>query len=172
MKKIFLLLSVVGLFSLSSCNNDDDVYVDTDTIAEVFEINANFGLDSGSGFYKSYYELNPPIYTSDMILVYKLYGQFQGNDIWELIPRTINYDNGDSVTYDYNFTYQDIELYMDANLDLGLAPEYTQNQIFRVVIIPAFDSSASARMNFNDYETVVKQFNIDESNIKTLTKKK
>lgn len=172
MKKIFLLLSVIGAFSLSSCTDDDQVvHQDNYFEAEVFEINqATFGFDANTGYYTSEYILNPPLLPADMILVYRLKDVVGGSDVWEMIPKTIYYDNGDYVEFDFDFTRNDIFLYMGANYDLGTDPNFLQGQIFRVVIIPGYDNSAG-RMDFSDYNTVVKQFNIDESNIRELQKK-
>lgn len=169
MKKIFLLLSMVSLFSLTSCYDDEgDVIVQENYFeAEVFEINnANFGPEGG--VYTSWYILDPAIYPADMILVYRLAGVDGGLDVWELIPRTIFTDFG-AVDFDYNFTTQDIQLVMASDTDLGSIPGFTQNQVFRVVIIPGWDNSGTAgRMDFSNYENVIKQFNIDDTNIKEL----
>jgi hypothetical protein len=171
MKKIFLLLSVVGLFSFSSCS-DDDTIVNNYFEAEVFEINnANFGPEGG--VYTSWYYLDPAIFPADMILVYRLAGVDAGRDVWELIPRTVFTDFG-PVDFDFNFTTNDIQLVMASDVNLGSVPNFTQNQVFRVVIIPGFDNSAVA-LNKNsanyDYNYIVKKYNIDESNIRELRKK-
>ena len=171
MKKIFLLLSIIGAFTLSSCSNDDEViYQDNYFEAEVFEINqAIFGFDNNTGYYTSEYVLNPPLFPADMVLVYRLKDVVGGNDVWEMIPKTIYYDNGDYVEFDFDFTRNDIFLYMGANYDLGTDPNFLQSQVFRVVIIPGYDNSA--RIDLTDYDNVVKQFNIDETNIRELQKK-
>ena len=175
MKKIFLLLSVVSLFTLSSCVDDDPdvVYNNTDNYfeAEVFEVNqATFSFDANTGYYTSLYELNPALYPADMILVYRLKDVVNGSDVWEMIPKTLYYDNGDYVEFDFDFTRNDIVFYMGANYDLGTDPNFLQNQVFRVVIIPGYDNSA--RIDLTDYNNVIREFKVDESNIKTLQPKK
>jgi hypothetical protein len=37
---------------------------------------------------------NPPIYTSDFILVYRLAGLNSQEDVWELLPETFYFSNG------------------------------------------------------------------------------
>lgn len=173
MKKILLLFSAVGMLSLTSCNNDDDNYGDGDTIAEVFEV-AN--VDFNAGDYSVVVPLDPEIYNSDMVLVYRLTDDPDTSlDVWELIPRTLYMDNGDEIDYDYNFTTQDVLLYMGVQGDLADYPEYTQNQVFRIVIIPGYGSnfrtSANALDQFKDYNAVIKKYGISDKNVKQLTVK-
>lgn len=174
MKKIFLLLSVVGLFTFSSCNDDDPVVNEYYFEAEVFELNnVPFSLNTSNGVYESFYPLNPPILFADMVLVYRLAGIDNGRDVWELVPRTLYYTDGGFVDIDYNFTTNDILFTMAANFDLATRPELTRGQVFRVVIIPGFDNTAAAPRALDtnyDYEHIVKKYNIKESDIKQLTK--
>jgi hypothetical protein len=172
MKKILLLFSAVGLFSLTACDNDDN-YGDGDTIAEVFEV-AN--VDFNANDYSVVVSLDPQIYSSDMVLVYRLTDDPDTSlDVWELIPRTLYMSNGDEIDYDYNFTTEDVLLYMGAAGDLADYPEYTQNQVFRIVIIPGYGSnfrtSANALEQFKDYNAVIKKYGIKESSIKQLSVK-
>lgn len=149
MKKILLLFAVLGSLTLSSCNDDDRP--DNDTISEVFELNNIDFAPDGSGRYTVLYPLNPNIYSSDVVLVYRLVND-DGTDAWQLIPRTVYLSGGDEIDYDFNFTQQDILFIMDANFDLAQAPDYTQNQTFRVAIVPGYFSGT---VNVNDYDAVV-----------------
>jgi hypothetical protein len=181
MKKILLLFSVAGMLSLSGCNNDDNFDngngYDQDTVAEVFEtIPLTF---TAAGEYRSVVTLDPQLLEADMVLVYRLTDDPDTTlDVWELIPRTV-YDAGGvlgaEIDYDYNFTQQDILLYMGSNANLADFPAYTQNQIFRVVIIPGYASNfrtAKPDMNeFKDYNAVIKKYGINDSNIKKLSVK-
>jgi len=173
MKKILLLFSAVGMLSLTGCNNDD---YDEDTIAEVFETpSLTF---TAAGNYKVGLTLNPQLLPADMVLVYRL--TFDPNipntDVWELIPRTLYINNGtdilDEIDYDYNFTQQDILFRMTSNTDLAIYPQFTQNQIFRVVIIPGYRSdlrvSADGLNEFEDYNATIAKYGIKENTIKKL----
>lgn len=173
MRKIFLLLAMAGTLAFTGCTVDDEADVITNNYtleAEVFELsNVDFIADN-NGNYEVLYDFGTQLYPADMVLVYRLSdASTNGTDVWELIPRTVYLDGGDELDYDYNFTRQDIVLYMDANFDLDAAPAFTQNQVFRVMIIPGWDNTN--RMDFSDYNNVVERFNIDQSNIKTLNRK-
>ncbi|KOS04684.1 hypothetical protein AM493_00470 [Flavobacterium akiainvivens] len=173
MKKILLLFSAVGLLSLSSCNNDDNF--DQDTIAEVFQTRRlNF---TASGEFKNVVEFGTTIPDGDMILVYRLTDDPDTDlDVWQLIPRTL-YFGEEEVDYDYNFTQNDVLLYMEANTDLSdpSFDPYTRNQIFRIVIIPGFLSSsrtsANAMEEFKDYNATMKKYGIKESDVKQISTK-
>jgi len=152
MKKILLLFAALGSLTLTSCNNDDDfVAVDNDTIAEVFELtNVDFAPD-GSGRYTVFYPFEPTIVDSDVVLVYRIVND-EGFLVKQPIPRTIYLDGDDEIDYDFNFSAEDLLLIMDANFNLADAPAYTQNQSFRVAIVPGYFSST---VDVNDYDAVM-----------------
>jgi len=171
MKRIFLLLAVVGMTAFQSCNSDDTAdQIDTDTIAEVYEIrNVNF-INDGQGNYSIISELDPQIFNSDMILVYRRSGSFNGNPIWEQIPQTIYFDNGHELNYNFDFTINDINIYLGYSDPSVLTPAFISNQLFRVVIIPGYLSNkgGTSSVDLSDYKAVVKAYGLNESNMKTL----
>lgn len=160
MKKIFLLLSIVSVFGLTGCNSDDD-RIDNDTIAESWNVGpVNFlpGAD-----YSILVDLNLQ-YTSDVVLVYRQVGVTDiGNPIWQVLPQTW-YPAQGAVDYISNFDLEFAEIYVQADYDLALTPQYTQNQRFKIVVIPANDFS-QGKMNYN-YEAIAEKYNIKESDAK------
>lgn len=168
MKKITLILAFIGMITLQGCSNDDDV--DRDTISEVFELkNVNFGFDPQDG-YKIYRPLNPQIFASDVILIYRLSGTIDSNTpIWRSIPRTLYLPQGE-LDYDFDFTKEDFTIYAGGTYDLSTTPSYLANQTFRIVIVPGYfsDKMAAKKVDYNDYNAVIKAFNIDDSKVKVL----
>ncbi len=150
MRKIFLLLSVVGTLAFTSCDNDDDVYIDNDTISEVFEVaNVNF-VDTGD--YTVTIPLNPTIYSSDVILVYRLSGTDPlGDDIWEQVPTRYYLDEG-TLDYFTDFSVNSVAIYLDADFDPILRQDFSLNQVFRIAIVPGYFSDT---VNVNDYDAVM-----------------
>jgi hypothetical protein len=164
MKKITLILAFIGMITLQSCtvNDNDGDAIDNDTIAEVFEYtNVNF-------FPNDYtVVLNYPhaILSSDMVLVYRLSGSFQGEDIWKPLPETYFFGDGTlDLRYDFDFTRFDAQVYMEGFDLAGVSASYRLNQIFRVVVIPAYFGKNNS-VDLKDYNAVVKAFNIDERQI-------
>lgn len=176
MKRIFLLLAVVAMTALQSCEGDPGPQGpqgppgegDGDTISEVFELqNVDFGLDQ-NGQYIIYEELNPNIFDSDNILIYRLSGTIDPQTpIWQLIPRTLYLNEGE-LDYDYDFSAVDFTIYAGGTYNLATTPEFIDNQTFRIVIIPGYFSNRGSAVDLNDYDAVIKAFNIDDSNIKIL----
>ncbi|MEN2403127.1 hypothetical protein GKZ90_0025290 [Flavobacterium sp. MC2016-06] len=169
MKKILTLFAVVGLAVFSSCSNDD---VDNDTISEVFELqNISFDFNNTDG-YNIYQKLNPTIFDSDNILIYRLAGTIDSNTpIWQLIPRTLYLPNSRELDYDYDFSKEDFTIYARANYDLETTPEFLDNQTFRIVIVPGAFSGTGKSVNkedYSDYNAVIKKYKIDDSNVKKL----
>jgi hypothetical protein len=157
MKKFSLILAFVGLITLGSCSTQDDV--DNDTIAQVFEYtNVDFLPNDYTVTLNYPYE----IFNSDMVLVYRLSGTFQGDDVWKLLPETYFFDDGTlDFRYDYDFTVLNAEVRIEGFDLAGLSTAVTQNQILRVVVIPA--AFGKTKADFKDYNAVVKAYNIDES---------
>lgn len=164
MKKITLILAFIGMITLQSCtvNDNNENLIDNDTISEVFEYtNVNFFPND----YSSVLVFPHSIYTSDMVLVYRLSGSFQGEDVWKPLPETYFFGDGTlDLRYDYDFTRFDAEIRMEGFDLAGVSSSYRLNQIFRVVVIPGFFGKTT-NINFNDYNAVVSAFNIDESKI-------
>lgn len=161
MKKIFLLLSIVSVFGLTSCNNDDDV--DYDTYPEVFDT-PPVTFSPNNGRYEAIVPLNPNILSTDVVTVYRRTVD-NGTTVWEPIPTTlyipnVNNPNVDlEVDYNFNFTTTDVLLYMQATLDLATTPQYTQNQIFRIVLIPGYVAKNLDTNNYNAVMSAIKEAN-------------
>lgn len=164
MKKITLVLAFIGMITLQSCtvNEDTGNGIDNDTIGEVFEYsNVNFLPNSYTVV------LNYPhtIFSSDMVLVYRLSDVFQGEDVWKLLPETYYFNDGTlDFRYDYNFTRFDAEVYMEGFDLAGISPAFRLNQVLRVVVIPAAFGK-NGNIDYNDYNSVINAYNIDESKI-------
>lgn len=173
MKRIFLLLTVVAMTALTGCSNDDDrIYSDNDTIAEVFEINGNTTFTAANG-YTINYTLSPQIFSSDMILVYRLSGTNAGNDVWEALPQTYYFNNGaDDLLYTFDFSVNDINIYIDSTFPAEDAPAFSVNQVFRVVVIPGFLSNKSATntvsVDLTDYNAVMQAYKLNSSHVRTI----
>ncbi|QYJ68161.1 hypothetical protein [Flavobacterium litorale] len=162
MKRIFLLLSVVSTLVFTSCNNDDDI-IDTDTISEVFEVpNVNFIAD---GDFTVTIPLEPQIFTSDVVLVYRLSGTDPlGDDIWEQIPTTYFLDEG-TLDYFTDFSRNSVSIYLDAEFDPLLRQDFSLNQVFRIVIVPGFFSNS---VDVSDYDAVMNALNTSGNGVQVI----
>ncbi|UKB84515.1 hypothetical protein LF887_02365 [Chryseobacterium sp. MEBOG06] len=178
MKKIllFLFLGAVG-FTAYSCDKDDDVVVQQgqDTINQAFDISPTFTKVSDN-LYRWKDNFNSPLVQSDMVLIYMQIGTEGGAPIWKLLPYTyyVGNVNNDAVDYIYEFTKNSATININSTNTFSLTanPSYYQNQNFRVLILPANGTGTgkSAKGNavdYNDYKSVIKYYNIDESKIKT-----
>lgn len=162
MKKITLIVAFIGMITLQSCSTSNDNNIDNDTISEVFEYtNVNFLPND----YSVVLIYPHSILSSDMVLVYRLSGSFQGEDIWKLLPETYYFDDGTlDLRYDFDFTRFDAELHLEGFDLAGVSNGYKLNQIFRVVVVPGYFGKNS-KMNLNDYKAVIKVLNINESKL-------
>jgi hypothetical protein len=99
-------------------------------------------------------------------LVYRLTGLINSTTpIWQLIPRTIYFDNGEELDYDYDFSKIDFIITARGTYNLLNTPDYINNQTFRVVIIP---SNLVSSVDKNNYLEVMKVLNLDESQIQKI----
>lgn len=179
MKKYFALF-VISLFTLTSCSSDGEVGPRgpqgppgepgaDGLIATVYETEAlNFTADNG---YSEIVDIpsNIEIFDSDVILVYLLEGvdEETNADIWTLLPQIFYLDDGELV-YNYNYTSDNVAIFLDGNAQLeNLDAVYTENQIFRIVVVPAGFPTESA-VDVSNYNAVMSALNIKEENIPTL----
>ncbi|WP_298153538.1 hypothetical protein [Flavobacterium sp.] len=170
MKRLLLVLAFIGSAAVfQSCEGDpgppgadgaDGVE------SEVFELrNVNFTLNNNNE-YTIYGTLNPNIFDSDNILIYRLSGLIDANTpIWQLIPRTLFLNEGE-LDYDYDFSKEDFTIYAGGTFNVGQVPQYINNQTFRIVIIPGYFSKKA--VDKQDYNAVLSAYGIDDSHIKVI----
>ncbi|MDH6252117.1 hypothetical protein M2347_001844 [Chryseobacterium sp. H1D6B] len=172
MKKFLplLLLAFVSLFIFSCDKNDDNNFVDHDTYSVAYDITPTFSKVN-SNLYEYNAAFNTQLGTSDVLLVYMQTGLTNNNaQIWKLLPYTffVNNANNDQVDYSFDFSKFDFAINVNSTstLNLDTNSTYYANKRFRVVIVPA-STGKNAGVDFSDYNSVAKYYNIDESKIKT-----
>lgn len=166
MKKIIIFLSVIGILSFESCTiNEVDQNIDNDTISEVYENSIPYNFSSSNN-YKVNFILPYTIYSSDMVLVYRLTGSVNGNDLWEFLPETHYFADGTrDFSYNFDFTQNDVQIYLEGTNLSSLNSVYRLGQTFRFVIIPAKLLYGIDTYNYSD---VMQSLNLKESQVQNL----
>ncbi|KRD06522.1 hypothetical protein ASE21_20430 [Flavobacterium sp. Root901] len=172
MKKILTLFAVVGLFAFTGCEGpegppgQDGQKGDPGYINEIFEVTLSF---TNSNNYGMTYELDPVISKTDNVLVYELVNTNDNIDTWALLPQVYYFNNG-TAQYNFSFSFDQFSIFIDSNLALNTLPvSFTTNKTFRVVIIPgAVYNKSVNKVDYSDYNAVIKKYNIDDSNVKKL----
>ncbi|WP_340198911.1 collagen-like protein [Ascidiimonas sp. W6] len=141
------------------------------TVFETPAINFNQGNDFSASFD---FPTNFEVFESDAILVYLLEdvtGDGNGGeaDIWTPLPQTFFLNEG-TLLYSFNHTFFDVALFLDGNFDLSLTPDgFTQNQIFRIVVVPAEFGQAS-NVDLSNFSQVMKAMGKSEIDIIKMTR--
>ncbi|WP_310559225.1 hypothetical protein [Flavobacterium sp.] len=138
MKKIITILAVIGILSLQGCTTiTDSNYVDNDTISTVFENKVAYNFTAANNYIVKF-NFPGAIYSSDMVLVYRLTGTVNGADLWEFLPETHYFADGTrDFGYNFDFTKNDVQIYLEGNNLATLDAGYRLNQFFRIVVVPA-----------------------------------
>lgn len=96
--------------------------------------------------------------TSDVALVYFLWGDYETNDgeiveIWRQLPQLITTPNG-MINYNFDFSVYDVRLFLQPSYSFDLLEDLdTQDWIVRVVIVPG-EFWNSGRIDLSDYNAV------------------
>jgi hypothetical protein len=153
MKNILLFLALSSTILFSSCQGDQGPPGEPgiNIYGKVFEANVTFQYDALNNLYSNLVTIpnSIEVYESDVILVYRLgVPAPNGDDVWEPIPQSIFFSNGNIMQYVFDHTFYDVKLYIDGNFNLSLLNRnYTDNQIFRIAILPAEYGSANLTMD-------------------------
>ncbi|HEY4538917.1 MAG TPA: hypothetical protein VIG94_02775 [Faecalibacter sp.] len=164
MKRILsiFMVALMGVFITVSCTDDDGVsYVDNDTISDVYDLkNVSFDYDQGYYLLRNF---TRPLYDSDVVLVYRQTNAANSQPVWKLLPNTIYFNDGNELDYTFDFSKNDVQIYVDATFDLANS-EYIKNQTFRVVVVPANYGRSATPLDYNDYNAVINYYNINDKN--------
>ncbi|MDR8389556.1 collagen-like protein [Aliifodinibius sp. S!AR15-10] len=99
---------------------------------------------------------NAEVLPTDIVMVYLLWevDSDTGNDVWQPMPVSVFFDDGE-LQYGFDHTLADVQLFLtgDTNLE-AVGPEYTQDQIFRIAILPV-DYLQNNKIDINSMEEVM-----------------
>jgi hypothetical protein len=164
MKSLFSLLTVFAL--LTACEGDPGPQgppgfngLDGEIIAaSAFEIVIDFNASNDFEYIEAYgFNVLP----TDVTLVYILWDTINGQDIWRLMPQTVYFDNDTTLVYNFDFTQEDVRFFLDGTANFGTLDDvWTQDQVFRVVVVPADNvdgidiSNINAVMSINNVQSI------------------
>ncbi|WP_113924992.1 collagen-like triple helix repeat-containing protein [Cognataquiflexum aquatile] len=135
-------------------------------VAEAFEVDVNF---TAANDYMAVFDFQPPIFEDDVVMIYISWEFANGNTIWRALPQTLFLEEG-VLVYNYDFSRVDFSVFLESSFDPGILPlDFTRNQVFRVVIIPA---DLGSRIDYNDYEGVVKMLGLSDKDFVKLEGRK
>lgn len=167
MKKLFVVLIVIGTFVLQACegpmgppglDGPDGGLI----VSSAFELEGiHFTSENDYGIGVEYgFEVLP----SDVVLVYILW-ETDGNEVWRLLPQNVFFPEG-TLQYNYDFTEVDVRIFLEGTIDLeSLDTIWSRDQVFRVVVVPA--DNVDARMDYSDYKAVTKMLGLEEKDFIT-----
>lgn len=155
MKKITIILFIAFTAIFTSCEGPmgppgEDGGI---MLGSIFEIQDDF---TSSNDYMLYFEFpgNFEIYDTDVVLVYVLWEQIDGLDVWRLLPQTTVLPNG-VIQYNFDYTVADVQVYLDFTIpEADLDPIDTDNQIFRIAVLPA-DFATLKSVDVIDFNTIL-----------------
>jgi len=143
-------------------------------IGTVYDIVGDFQPDDYSIFTE--FAVDAPgleVFETDVVLVYILWEQIDDPtgpiDVWRLLPQTLLLQQG-ILQYNYDFTFEDVSIFLESDFNLGsLGPGDTNNQVFRIAILPA-DGAGKRNLDTSNIEEVMEYLKVTESNIPRIDK--
>lgn len=181
--KNILSLFTFTLFILTSCTSDEpgprgpqgppgEPGADG-LIGTVFEVEGDFTNENDFSLLAEFEDFTSvEVFESDIVQVYLRVGEdgtANGEPVylWRALPQTYYIEEG-TVTYNYDFTYFDVNIFLDSNVDLeSLNSDFTDNQVFRIAILPA-DFATTKDVNINNYNEVMSALQVKKENIPVL----
>ncbi len=163
MKNLTLILLIATALFLGACEGpigppgaNGEVIVGT-----TFEFTGNFTNSNDYQLVFNFLDNGFDPYYSDVILTYILWN-YDGIDYWRPLPQTEYFDTGAILQYNFDFTADyDNDRIIDMSVFLGgdvifssLPSEYTQNQTFRVVVVPS-DFLSASNIDTNDLNAIL-----------------
>lgn len=178
MKKLITLL-FVSVFTLTSCSNDGPVGPPGPPgppgepggleFAQVVEYESvNFTADNSYSFEVNFNDAGLEVFETDAVFVYMKTGEDGTADglpveVFRLLPQTYFLDEG-VLQYNYDFTFFEVLVFLDGTIDFAsLDAQYTNNRVFRIVVVPA--EFANSGVDMSNMDAVLKELKINDQNI-------
>lgn len=161
MKTITWMILLLAITLLPACKGlDGKDGLDGDALlGSVFEIEGDFTSQNAWRLHFTFPN-SIEVFESDVVLVYILWEQANNLDVWRLLPQTIVLSEG-ILQYNYDYTLVKVQIFLDGTLDLNtLLPAESQNQVFRIVVLPA-DFALNLSLDVSNYNLVLKSLGLD-----------
>ncbi|ASO06257.1 MULTISPECIES: collagen-like triple helix repeat-containing protein [Arenibacter] len=182
MKKVTLLLGAFIALFFISCEgpagppgfdgfdgqDGEDGLDGVNILGTVIDIEGDFNPSDYAITYQ--FPQTVEVFETDVVLVYILWEQLDGGneppiDVWRLLPQTVLLDQG-ILQYNYDHTFLDVRIFLDGDFDLGtLNAADTQNQVFRIAILPA-EKLAGSKLDKSNINAVMNTIGIEENDVK------
>ncbi len=141
-------------------------------LGQVYEVEGDFNSSNNYSLLSTFPQ-TIEVFESDVVLVFLLWDQTEdGNgdpvDIWRLLPQTRLIDQG-ILQYNYDHTFLDVNIFLEADFDLAtLQPGDTENQVFRIAVMPA-DFADAANIDTANLSQVMGSLNISEQEVQHMS---
>lgn len=171
------MIGALGFTAVSCSRNSDGQVVNNNTGGQkavypvVYDLQNNFKFENNRFQIPIRFDASKPLPSTDVVLVYRRNGVDNGANVWQPIPRTMYLQQGD-LDYDFDFTVRDVTLYAAADFDImaqnaDFQNQYMNNQVFRLVFVPA-SATSKIKLDYSNYDEVAKFYNIKEKDIMKL----
>jgi len=138
-------------------------------LGNVFDVTVDFTPNNGFSNLIAFPN-DIEVFESDVVMVYLLEEQVSDPsgpiDVWTPLPQPFFVEGGAQVVYNFNHTFLDVNLFLDGNVNLNaLGPGFTNNQTFRIAILPA-DFAENFDVNLESYQEVITTLKSQDANFK------
>ena len=169
MKKLTSILIIAMALFLGACEGPAGPPgldgLDGALTGKSFEISGNFTPGNNYTLYTEFPN-NIEVYDDDAVLAYILWETVDGLKVWRLMPQSVFIRNNDlngEIIYNYDYTYADIQVFLEFTIpEDELLPSETDNQRFKIVVLPSAYIAKHDVSNFNSLlespELVLKSF--------------
>jgi hypothetical protein len=162
MKKLikFLFTSVTLFLLLNGCGEPGPVGPQgpqgppgPEVLPTSFEFEADLTQSNGFEFFRDI-PTQIEVFESDVMLAYVLEDYIPEDDleVWRQLPIT-DFNSRGTVQINFDYTFVDIRIFMDANYNLGSIDEY-EDLLIRAVHVPAAFLNTNKAMTLSDTKTL------------------
>ncbi|WP_373057590.1 collagen-like protein [Zunongwangia sp. H14] len=127
-----------------------------------------FNEDNYYSTFLAFSEVNMELAATDAVFVYTKTGE-NGQDengetinAWRLLPQTYFAANNVVVQYNYDYTLQDVNIFLDSNLAYSnfntLDGSWTEGLLFRILVVPS--SLVETGIDISNYNQAIKNITV------------
>lgn len=163
MNRYLTIFALIGLLAFQACEGPmgppgPEGEPGVTIVGEAFEVEVDFTAQNG---YEGIFDFQPAILESDVVLAFIEWETSNNQSVWRALPQTVFFNEG-VLMYNYDFTRSDFRIFLDGPINFStLGQEWTQDQVFRIVVVPA--DFAGARIDWTDYEGVTRLLGLEEN---------